>query len=139
MIVMKKKLTIGILLFVFLAAVFVTIGMAVSGQEVFNGERLQNPDRFVLDFTRMTKEDTGNLEAEAGDVLLCSWEIRGGRVNICIRDEAGDVLYRADGADTADFKLPITMSGRYTVTVDAGHAAGRIEIRVEQTGTDVNS
>ena len=96
----------------------------------FNGERISNQGSFALRFDRMNMTDSETLELREGDALRVSWKIESGHVDIVIRQENEEPVYRADehaAGDKAAFYVEIPQTGSYTITVSARKAKGQVE------------
>lgn len=112
-------------------AILLVINYSAAEKSVFNGDRVRNPDRYYLSFTYMNQDDSAVMTLHAGEELHAYWEIEKGRVDIAIAKENGELIYQGNEIDRADFLLPITESGEYTVTISAGKAKGIIDLTVE--------
>lgn len=122
-----KIVIVGVLLLLAgLAAVLV-----ISDQPGFTGERIKNPDAYLLDIQRMNGADSHTLSLTAGDVLQVEFETEKGSLHMEIAAPDGTILYAGNGEATTEFEISITETGAYTVTVEARHAEGRINIRLK--------
>lgn len=126
----KTKIVILALALV-LTAVLVTFFAiyAAGSRDGFTGNRVRNPDAYILDIEYMNGSDSHTLDLKAGDALAVHFETEKGSLKTEIRTPRGDILYAGDGKTAADFTLNIPESGTYTVTVRARHARGKINIR----------
>ena len=101
-------------------------------QEVFTGNRIKNPDAYLLDIERMNGTDLHTLELHEGDVLQIQFETVKGSLYMEIKAPDGTAIYRGNGKETTDFTVNIRESGVYTIVVEARHARGTIHIQLEE-------
>ena len=106
----------------------------VAMQSRFDGTRVRNPDAYLLTFTCMNQDDAHSMPMEAGDQLRVEYEIQRGRVDVRVETEDGEMIYRGDRVDSADFALPAARAGMYRVSVHAENAAGKLSFVVECAG-----
>lgn len=111
-------------------------GLAVfllcTNQENFTGNRVKNPDAYLLDIEKMNGTDIHTLELQEGDILQIQFETVKGSLYMEIKAPDGTAVYRGNGKETTDFTVNIRESGVYTVVVEARHAKGTIHIRLEE-------
>ena len=101
-------------------------------QEGFTGNRIKNPDAYLLDIERMNGTDLHTLELHEGDVLQIQFETVKGSLYMEIKAPDGTTIYRGNGKETTDFTVNIRESGVYTIVVEARHARGTIHIQLEE-------
>ena len=133
---MKQKNTHKIKIFVIIGMLLV-IAVAIAfwgyNQEGFTGNRIKNPDSYLLDIERMNGTDLHTLDLQTDDVLQIHFETVKGSLYMEIGAPDGTKIYRGNGLDTTDFTVKIPESGVYTVVVAARHAKGTIHIQCVQT------
>ena len=124
---MKQKTLIIrlLLLFVLGTAVFLT----ACNQKNFNGTRVANPDSYRLDIEQMNGTDTHCMELNAGDTLNIHFETERGKLRMEIKSPDGTLIYTGNGEETTDFTVNISVSGEYSVCVEAHSARGKISIQ----------
>ena len=125
----------GILGIVACAALLVTVIAAQRTGAVesrFDGSRVCNADRYLLEFSQMNRDDAHSLHMDADDMLRVEYEIQRGRVDVRVETEEGEVIYRGDRAESGSFALPAVRAGEYAVSVHAENAAGRLSFNVER-------
>ena len=98
-------------------------------QEGFTGNRVKNPDSYILDIERMNGTDRHTLELQEGDVLDIQFETRKGSLCMEIHAPDGSEIYSGNGKDTTTFSINIREKGTYTIVVKARHAKGTIHIQ----------
>ena len=123
----KSILAGALLLIAGLAVVLI-----VSNQPGFAGERIKNPDAYLLDIRKMNGADSHTLNLIAGDVLQVTFETLKGSLHMEITAPDGTLLYAGNGEEATAFTITVPKNGAYTVSVEARHAEGTIHI---QTGT----
>ena len=101
-------------------------------QEGFTGNRIKNPDAYLLDIERMNGTDLHTLELHEGDVLQIQFETVKGSLYMEIKAPDGTTIYRGNGKETTDFTVNIRESGVYTIVVEARHAKGTIHIQLKE-------
>ena len=123
-----KAILVGTLLLIAgLAAVLI-----VSNQPGFTGERIKNPDAYLLDIRKMNGTDSHTLNLTAGDVLQVTFKTEKGYLHMEITAPDGTILYAGNGEETTEFELKLSKTGVYTVSVEARHAKGTIHIQLKE-------
>ena len=126
----SKKAVLLVLPLLFLAGV--AAFLFFYNQEGFTGNRIKNPDAYLLDIERMNGTDLHTLELHEGDVLQIQFETVKGSLYMEIKAPDGTAIYRGNGKETTDFTVNIRESGVYTIVVEARHAKGTIHIQLEE-------
>ena len=126
----SKKAVLLVLPLLFLAGV--AAFLFFYNQEGFTGNRIKNPDAYLLDIERMNGTDLHTLELHEGDVLQIKFETVKGSLYMEIKAPDGTTIYRGNGKETTDFTVNIRESGVYTIVVEARHARGTIHIQLEE-------
>ena len=126
----SKKAVLLVLPLLFLAGV--AAFLFFYNQEGFTGNRIKNPDAYLLDIERMNGTDLHTLELHEGDVLQIQFETVKGSLYMEIKAPDGTTIYRGNGKETTDFTVNIRESGVYTIVVEARRAKGTIHIRCEE-------
>lgn len=121
------------ILIIFIVLFFIGVAAAIFryNQEGFTGNRVKNPDSYLLDIERMNGTDLHTLDLQTGDVLKIQFEALKGSLYIEIKAPDGTLIYCGNGKETTDFTVNITESGVYTIVVCARHAKGGV-IRIEK-------
>lgn len=126
----SKKTVLLVLPLLFLAGV--AAFLFFYNQEGFTGNRIKNPDAYLLDIERMNGTDLHTLELHEGDVLQIQFETVKGSLYMEIKAPDGTTIYRGNGKETTDFTVNIRESGVYAIVVEARHAKGTIHIQLEE-------
>ena len=126
----SKKAVLLVLPLLFLAGV--AAFLFFYNQEGFTGNRIKNPDAYLLDIERMNGTDLHTLELHEGDVLQIQFETVKGSLYMEIKAPDGTTIYRGNGKETTDFTVNIRESGVYTIAVEARHAKGTIHIQLKE-------
>ena len=129
----SKKTVLLVLPLLFLAGV--AAFLFFYNQEGFTGNRIKNPDAYLLDIERMNGTDLHTLELHEGDVLQIQFETEKGELYTEIKAPDGTVLYCGNGRETTNFAVNIPESGVYTIVVEARHAKGIIHIQLKEETT----
>lgn len=77
----------------------------------------------------MTGTDTHTLELNEGDKLEIHFETERGKLHLEIKAPDGTLIYAGNGEEATDFTVNISVSGGYSVCVEAHNARGKIYIR----------
>lgn len=123
----NRPLLDGISLLCLAAAAVVLL--LCRGQSDFTGDRIKNPDAYLLDIEEMNGTDQHTLELREGDVLQVRFETARGALSMEIQSPDGTVLYQGNGKETTDFTVNVPENGLYTVTVEARRASGTVHVR----------
>ena len=108
----------------------VAAALLLCGCDGFTGERIKNPDAYLLDIEKMTGTDSHKMTLSAGDVLRVRFETLGGSLTLTVTAPDGATLYTGNGRGEAkDFTVGIPADGEYTFTVKAENARGTLHIR----------
>ena len=126
----SKKAVLLVLPLLFLAGV--AAFLFFYNQEGFTGNRIKNPDAYLLDIERMNGTDLHTLELHEGDVLQIQFETVKGSLYMEIKAPDETTIYRGNGKETTDFTVNIRESGVYTIVVEARRAKGTIHIQLEE-------
>lgn len=126
----SKKAVLLVFPLLFLAGV--AAFLFFYNQEGFTGNRIKNPDAYLLDIERMNGTDLHTLELHEGDVLQIQFETVKGSLYMEIKAPEGTTIYRGNGKETTDFTVNIRESGIYKIVVEARHAKGTIHIQLEE-------
>ena len=125
-----KKVSIAFFALLLLAGL--TTCLILSNQPSFTGERIKNPDSYILNIQRMNGTDSHTLNLTTGDVLQVEFETEKGSLRMEITAPDGTVIYAGNGEKTTAFEINITEAGVYAITVEAQHAKGRIYIHIKE-------
>lgn len=93
---------------------------------------LKTQDSYSLDSQRMNGADSHTLDLTAGDVLQVAFETEKGSLHMEITAPDGTILYTGNGEEVTEFEINLSQTGAYTVTVEAQHAEGKINIRLKE-------
>lgn len=125
---MKKAMKI---LIIILASIGVAAAFFRYNQEGFTGNRVKNPDSYLLEIKSMNGTDLHTLDLQTGDVLKIQFETLKGSLYMEIKAPDGTTFYLGNGKETTNFTVNITESGVYTIVVCARHAKGGV-IRIDK-------
>lgn len=130
--IMRNKSKIIFIAVIIMIIIGGATGLFCYNMEGFTGNRIKNPDSYLLEIERMNGTDMHTLDLQTGDALKVQFETVKGSLNTEIKAPDGTTIYSGDGKETTDFTVNITESGVYTVNVLARHAKGRIFIQCVQ-------
>ena len=132
MMIMRNKSKIIFIAVIIMIIIGVATGLFYYNMEGFTGNRIKNPDSYLLEIERMNGTDLHTLDLQAGDVLKVEFETVKGSLDLEIKAPDVTTIYRGDGKAATDFTVNIPKSGVYTVNVLARHAKGSIYIQCVQ-------
>lgn len=95
----------------------------------FEGSYHRNFDEFILEYDTFNTTMTWSVDLSEGDSLAVDLVVDTGDLSVLIEDEAGNVFYQNDSAETEAFDLEVTESGRYTVTVVGAETQGKASFK----------
>ena len=127
--IMRNKSKIIFIAVIIMIIIGGATGLFCYNMEGFTGNRIKNPDSYLLEIEKMNGKDLHTLDLQAGDVLKVEFETVKGSLDLEIKAPDGTTIYRGDGKAATDFTVNISKSGVYTVNVLARHARGRISIQ----------
>lgn len=130
---MKKKKIIylsGIIVLLIAAAVICCI-VLINGKSTFNGNRIKNPDEYILDIELMNGKDTHVMELKENSCLEISFKIEGGTFDLRIIAPDGETVYSGNEKNAVDFSVNIDEGGSYTIEATAKRAKGRVHIKAK--------
>ena len=130
--IMRNKSKIIFIAVIIMIIIGGATGLFCYNMEGFTGNRIKNPDSYLLEIESMNGTDMHTLDLQTGDALKVQFETVKGSLNTEIKAPDGTTIYSGDGKETTDFTVNITESGVYTVNVLARHAKGRIFIQCVQ-------
>ena len=127
--IMRNKSKIIFIAVIIMIIIGGATGLFCYNMEGFTGNRIKNPDSYLLEIEKMNGTDLHTLDLQAGDVLKVEFETVKGSLGLEIKAPDGTTIYRGDGKAATDFTVNISKSGVYTVNVLARHARGMISIQ----------
>ena len=130
---MKKTFLKRFAIFSLLVSLCVMLsGCAASD---FDGSRVANEGGFWLEYSMLNREYTADLALSEGDQLEVVIAQTAGDVDVTVGLPGKDPLYRGNGQQNGEFKLPISEAGTYSISVTGHKAKGSVSItRVPAAG-----
>lgn len=119
----KIALTISIL-----AAVGAAVFLIFTNRDGFTGNRVKNPNEYLLKIEEMNGSDSHSMEFSAKTVLWVEFKAESGSLKMSITASDGTEIYSDDGSTASNFAVTLPEDGGYTVFVKAKHAKGKIYI-----------
>lgn len=96
----------------------------------FDGSETADETQFTLVFTLLEGTRTHSMRLLPGDIVDVIIEVESGRLDILVAASGGEVLYRADNADSGVFSLLIQKEYTYKFSVTGSDAAGSVSFTV---------
>ena len=101
----------------------------------FDGSRVANEGGFWLEYSMLNRECTADLALSEGDQLEVVIAHSSGDVDVTVGLPGKDPLYRGNGQQNGEFKLPISEAGTYSISVTGHKAKGSVSFtRVPAAG-----
>ena len=124
---MKAKQAIRLLIGIALLALVVFL--IAANRVGLTDAQVKRSASYTLDIRRMTGTDCHTMELSAGDKLDVAFETEAGSLHMAITAPNGTTLYAGNGKEINQFELRVPEAGLYTITVEAQHAEGKINIQ----------
>ena len=119
----KRIVVMGVIIVLILLS-----GLYVITRDGFNGNRIKNPDEYILEIYRMNGQDEHILNLESGDTLKVNFKTDGGSLKLRITGPDNLLIYEGNGQDSNEFLINITDNGQYRITVDSFLGKGNIHV-----------
>lgn len=97
-----------------------------GAKSVFDGSRISNASEFQMEYSVLNREETAALELKAGDQLRITLSHTEGNVDVIVRLEGQEPIYRGNGQQNTEFVLEIAKTGNYHISVSGHQAKGNI-------------
>ena len=110
--------------FMLAALLFLLTGCSTDG--VFDGSRVTDASGFRMEYDVLDREQSADLKLSAGDRLRISLSHTEGSVDVIVRLEGQEPIYRGNGQQNADFVLEINETGNYHISVLGHQAKGNV-------------
>ena len=108
-----------------LAAMIILLTGCGTGS-VFDGSRVSDASRFRMEYSILNREESADLPLTEGDRLRISLSHTEGSVDVIVRLEGQEPIYRGRGQQNAEFVLEIAKTGNYHISVSGHQAKGNI-------------
>lgn len=92
----------------------------------FEGSRIVNEDRFILEYSAFHNIDSELMDLRKGDVLAVEVVSDSGKLSIQIQKDGETPIYQGSNLPTGSFRIEIPESGTYKITVTGDHAQGSV-------------
>jgi len=93
---------------------------------IFDGSRVSDASGFRMEYSILNREESADLNLTEGDRLQVSLSHTEGYVDVTVRLEGKEPIYRGNGQQNADFVLEIPETGNYHISVSGQRAKGNI-------------
>ena len=102
------------------AMIFLLTGCGTGS--VFDGSRVSDASGFRMEYSILNRGESADLNLTEGDRLRISLSHTEGSVDVIVRLEGQEPIYRGNGQQNAEFGLEIAETGNYQIFV-SGHQA----------------
>lgn len=128
---MKKHYKIYLIIFVILIIAGLSFFVIRYNQKTFVGERIKNPDSYLLDIRKMNGSDNHSMDLKKSASLKISFETYKGSLNLKIVNQKNEIVYEGNGKVATNFTIDLPSDDSYTFFVKAKWAKGYINISVK--------
>lgn len=128
---MKKHYKIYLIIFVILIITGLSFFIVKYNQKTFVGERIKNPDSYLLDIRKMNGSDNHSMDLKKSASLKISFETYKGSLNLKIVNQKNEIVYEGNGKVATNFTIDLPSDDSYTFFVKAKWAKGYINISVK--------
>ena len=108
-----------------LAAMIILLTGCGTGS-VFDGSRVSDASGFRMEYSILNREESADLPLTEGDRLQITLSHTEGSVDVIVRLEGQEPVYRGNGQQNADFVLEIAETGNYHIFVSGHQAKGMV-------------
>jgi hypothetical protein len=114
------------------AMILILLGVLLIGlcgcanNRTFSGSKTGNDEQFLVDFDFLNTTVEHQITLEEDDIIRTTINIKGGRVDILVKNENGKVAYRGDDAESSEFNIIISEAGVYTFSIKGYKAEGNV-------------
>ncbi len=112
-----------------LCALVLLLAAGCTGAQ-FEGSETADDTQFSLEFTLLEGTRTHSMRLLPGDIVDVIIQKDAGRLDILVAASGGEVLYRADDADSMVFSLLIQKEYTYKISVTGKDASGSVNFTV---------
>ena len=106
------------------AMIFLQTGCGTGS--VFDGSRVSDASGFRMEYSILNREESADLNLTEGDRLRISLSHTEGSVDVIVRLEGQEPIYRGNGQQNAEFVLEIAETGNYHIFVSGHQAKGNV-------------
>lgn len=110
--------------------------MLRANADEFAGDRIKNPDEYILTFSLMNQRDTHEMQMNEGDILSVRFAIVRGRADLLIGQEGEKPVYRGNAIADGEFDLVIPKTGTYQIELTAKRAQGSLSVIAERNAQE---
>ena len=128
----KLKAAAGICMLA--AMLFLLTGCGTGS--IFDGSRISDTSGFRMEYTILNRVESADLNLIEGDRLQVSLSHTEGNVDVTVRPEGKEPIYRGNGQQNADFVLEIPETGNYHISVTGHQAKGTVSFTRIPGGQD---
>ena len=92
----------------------------------FDGSRVSDASGFRMEYSILNREESADLNLTEGDRLQVLLSHTEGTVDVTVRLEGQEPVYRGNGQQNAAFLLEIAETGNYHISVSGHQAKGNV-------------
>lgn len=121
----KKAIGLILLVLVFLLAA----GILLTGcrqAAAFDGSRTSGASGFRMEYRILDREETAELMLSEGDQIQVSLSHTSGNVDLTVRQDQEEPVYKGTGQVNAEFILTIPKAGACQISVTGHKARGKV-------------
>ena len=123
----EKRLVLKMLsIFAIMIAAMLFLLTGCRTSSVFDGSRASDAFGFRMEYSILNREESADLNLVEGNRLRIFLSHTEGSVDVIVRLEGQEPIYRGNGQQNADFVLEITETGSYHISVSGHQAIGNV-------------
>ncbi len=106
-----------------------TVLVGCDGGATFSGSKTGDADHFDIEFEALNTSFSHDLELNEGESLEVTATKEAGKISLRIQCGESEPVYQGDNLETTNFKVNVSESGTYTITVLGQKAKGHVVVQ----------
>lgn len=127
----KRKCLVVSIVGVFVFIFTLVVNMMMVNQTNFTGNRVKNPDSYLLECEMMNGEDRHSIHMEKDDVLNVDCDVKQGGMQVTVGKADSQTIYKSDSIESGSFTLTASEEGNYVISVKAKRFQGTLKFELE--------
>jgi ABC-type cobalt transport system substrate-binding protein len=128
----KRRLLLPAIVVIVLVFIFVIMMHMLNQKSNFTGNRIKNPDYYLLECQIMNGVDSHTIHMGEGDVLGVKISVDKGRMSVAVGMEGEDSIYKSNEIESGEFEVKAQVGGDYLIKVNAHKFKGKVEFTLKQ-------
>lgn len=101
-------------------------------QVQFDGSRISNENKFVMEYEVLNREYYHVFELNANDVIEVNIVDEAGELSIVIQNEKEEIIYQGNDLPTSHFQVTVHQNGSYKIIVSGHKAKGSVSFVIKK-------